>query len=79
MQFFQFQTILPNCVTNNFLQQGYTSYGPSSPLQCYNVKHDSIFVVLQCSQSSHAPTMLWGGSPVAGAPSTWPPPRLVGF
>jgi hypothetical protein len=26
MQFFQFQTILLNCVTNDFLQQGYTLY-----------------------------------------------------
>jgi hypothetical protein len=27
--FFNFQTILLNCVTNDFLQQGYTPYGPS--------------------------------------------------
>jgi hypothetical protein len=31
MQFCQFQTILLTYVTNDFLQQGYTPYGPPSP------------------------------------------------
>jgi hypothetical protein len=41
--------------------------------------HDSIFFVLQASQSSQAPSMQYVGSPVAGAPPTWPPPPLAGF
>jgi hypothetical protein len=39
--------------------------------------NDSIFVVLQGSQSSQAPMTLWGGSFAAGGPSTWPPPPLA--
>jgi hypothetical protein len=41
--------------------------------------HDSIFFVLQASQSNQAPSMHWGGSPAASAPPTWPPPPLAGF
>jgi hypothetical protein len=35
--------------------------------------------VLQGSQSSQAPSMTWGGPPVAGAPPTWPPSPPSGF
>jgi hypothetical protein len=35
--------------------------------------------MLQVSQSSKAPLMLWGGSPTTGAPPTWPPPPPAEF
>jgi hypothetical protein len=41
--------------------------------------HDLMFFVLQASQSSQALSMQWVGSPVAGAPLTWPPPPPIGF
>jgi hypothetical protein len=42
--------------------------------------HDLIFFVLQASQSSKAPGLQWiGGSPIAGAPPTWPPLPPAGF
>jgi hypothetical protein len=42
--------------------------------------HDSIFFVLQASQSSQAPGLQWtGGSPTVGGSPIWPPPPPVGF
>jgi hypothetical protein len=41
--------------------------------------HDTIFFMLQASQSSQAPSMQWGGSPITSAPPTWLPPSPTGF
>jgi hypothetical protein len=54
MQFFQFQTILLNCVTNDFLQQGYTLYSSPSPFHRPTTRGDPFR--MPPWMTSHRPT-----------------------